>query len=243
MSDAQADAGISEIDLGALEDWLKNLPYVDKTRQQKVLAERAATQLAELSTLLTDVSDRLQTIQAGLASLGLPRFDPGASWEDLRDSLKELPQVKVSALASFAEGHGRILPNQATRLSKAVDAHWRGECARLARDITAPLRTLHDAMTRNPNISRTKTDALNLIIRQINAARDAMSLDPGKIPTFLAAHRLAQEHLTRALSGAHDPESLVKFLASGELRLGSLSESNLEALRKSPLADVITLKF
>lgn len=66
MSGVQAEAGLPEIDLGALELWLENLPNAADMRRQEALAERAAVQLEALSERLTVLSARLRPIQAGL---------------------------------------------------------------------------------------------------------------------------------------------------------------------------------
>jgi hypothetical protein len=243
MSAAQGESDLGEIDLEVLEAWLDNLPNAAEMRQKEALAQRAAGYLEDLSEHLTTASARLKSIQAGLARLGLPKFDPGGLWDNLQDSLEKLPKIEVRSLSSFAEGNGRTLPNQVERLTRAVDTHWRGECEKLAREIITPLRTVHGAMAGDPSISRPKTDALNLIIKRLTLARDAMVSEPKEAPTFLARQKDAQDYLARALSGAPDPGMLIRRLASGDLHLGTLDESDLEALRGSPLANAITLKL
>jgi hypothetical protein len=243
MSAAQGESDLVEIDLEVLEAWLDNLPNAADMRQKEALAQRAAGYLEELSEQLTTAAVRLQAIQEGLVGLGLPKFDPGGLWDNLQDALDKLPKIEVRALSSFAEGNGRTLPNQVERLTRAVDTHWRSECDKLAREIITPLRTVYSAMSNNPTISRPKIDALNLIIKRLTQARDAMVSEPKEAPTFLARQKDAQDYLARALSGAPDPGMLIKRLASGELHLGTLDGSELEALRGSPLANAITLKL
>jgi hypothetical protein len=243
MSNAQAEAAAQEIDVEGLATWLDDLPNDAERRRLAVPADRAAEQLENLSKNLTVASDSLRSIQAGLNSLGLPRFDPRTKWEDLQDGLDKLPKVEVRALASFAEGHGRTLPNQAERLTRAVEAHWLDECNKLSKHITAPLRMLLAAMEREHSVSKPTLDTLRLLIKRIEFARNDMSSNPGTAPNFLAAQKAAQDYLARALSGAPDPAMLVRRLASGELRLGALSEMELDALRSSPLAHAIALKL
>ncbi|MFX4601222.1 hypothetical protein ABTB19_21365, partial [Acinetobacter baumannii] len=73
--------------------------------------------------------------------------------------------------------------------------------------------------------------------------KEQLVADPATASSFLAQQKRAQEYLVRALSGASDAGDLVRRLADGELRLGSLSEQDLVALRRSPLAHAISLKL
>jgi hypothetical protein len=243
MSGAQAEARLPVIDLEALEIWLTNLPGEANNHKLGVLVERAVSQLDELSKKLSEACDLLRSTQAGRVILELPPYDGGELWDGLRDGLDKLPEVEVSALASFAEGLGKTLPNQAERLATSVKSHWHRECDNLTRDIMTPLQTLYKVFAQDPNISKTKVNTLKLIISRINSACDDMRSEPEKARSFLSARKVAQDYLASVLSGATDPGILVKDLASGNLRLGALSENDLEALRNSPLAHAITLKL
>jgi hypothetical protein len=243
MSAAQAEPELSSVDLAALESWLENLPNAAQRRRHEELADRAAGQLEVLSERLGTVSARLQSIQAGLVLLGLAKIELGAAWEDLQDGLRALPKIEISALASFAEGLGRTLPIQAERLNKNVEGHWRSVCDKRAQDIVAPLGTMLRAIAQGPVANQPKAMTIKLIVNRIKAARDAMFLDPGAALTFLAEQKVAQDYLAQALAGVPDPGTLVERLGAGELRLGELSENELDALRRSPLAHAISLKL
>jgi ABC-type transporter Mla subunit MlaD len=98
-------------------------------------------------------------------------------------------------------------------------------------------------MAKDSAVSKPKINALTLLLTSINKAKEQLIADPASASSFLAVQKRAQEDLVRALSGAPDAGELVRRLADGELRLDSLSEHDLVALRRSPLAHAISLKL
>jgi hypothetical protein len=243
MSAVEIDAAPETINLDALETWLDDLPKAEERREQEEMAGRAAKQLEALGARLGDIAARLPAIQAGLVALSHPTIAPGAIWGAVQDALQQLPKIEITKLASFGGGHGRTLPNEAERLGEAVERHWRVACDKLARETLAPLRTLRDAMARDPATKKPKADALAVLMHSINKASEQLVADPATTRSFLALQRRAQEYLVLSLSGASNAADLVRRLADGELRLGSLSEEDLVALRRSLLAHAILLKL